>query len=97
MNDNYSKLSRLEIDTSDSSYKEELLSSLERIKMAGYKNMIVEIYGDSRRSAGEEKLDLELFDKIRLVQSLPADVVFDLMKVKGKLINSGIAGRILLR
>lgn len=64
------------------------LKELQKIYDEGYSEIKITVYGDARKAAENEGFDIELFEEIKTVQSLPDSVVFNFLKTKGILSNS---------
>ena len=64
------------------------------LKEKGFSEIQISVYGNARKAAIEMGYDLELFEKIRSIQSLPENVVFDFLKTRGILFKSKFEKRI---
>jgi hypothetical protein len=63
--------------------RDKLLAVLQK----GYKDIKVYIFGDSKKTAIELGYDVNLFDRIKEIQSIPDSVVLGFLKAKGSLFN----------
>lgn len=68
---------------------------LKTLRQKGFKEVLVNIYGSARDAAENTGLDVQTFDKIKNVQSLPDLVVLDFIKSKGSLKNSGFINKLI--
>lgn len=71
--------------------KEELKSLREK----GFNEVLVNVYGSARDAAANAGMDIQTFDKIKNVQSLPDSVVLDFLKTKGSLKDGGFKNKII--
>jgi|GEM_PF-3557222 len=89
-----SSLARFVIDKKNEDSFKTLKTEIDKLYSRGYKSLKIEISGDSKIAAGNNGLDISLFNKICEKQSLPPAVVFDLMMIKSSLNNKEIFERL---
>lgn len=67
---------------------------LAELHTKGFEKVNVVIFGSSVNAVNAKGMDVELFKKIKKLQTLPDTVVLDFLSCKGGLTNSDIKSRI---
>jgi len=67
-------------------------NNLKNLFQNGYRNVTVEIYGDSQRAIEISENDISVFNKIISIQSLPQNDVLGFLNSKGSLNEDDIRG-----
>ena len=61
---------------------------------SGFETVTVKIYGSSKQAAGNLGNDVKLFENIKKMQSLPDNIVYDLLNCKGSLAGVDLSKRL---
>ena len=67
---------------------------IKEFRDCGFESVTVKIFGSSKKAALKLGKEKELFENIKKVQSLPDNVVYDLLKCKGSLFDGNFYNRI---
>ncbi len=92
--ENLSKLFSFETNIKNDGSVELPIEEFKKLFNQGFREIKIDIYGTVSQALHNSKLDINLFNQVKLKQQLPDTVVLNFLKSKGSLTNSDIKKRI---
>lgn len=85
MSENNFLIKSVEIDLSDSNWREQLLKEIEKLRETSYKNLTVSFFGREDNRLFEAGINLASFNKIKDKQELPSGTVIDFFDARSSI------------